>query len=65
MSTEEPHMSDWNGGIGSAQMAWLQDQLAQAKLLQERVIVACHHQIGKGVLLFLPYAYGRLSPGTS
>ena len=49
MSAEEPHMADWNGGVGSAQLAWLREQLARAKHDQERVIVACHHQIGKGM----------------
>ncbi|KAA6427520.1 MAG: hypothetical protein FRX49_02183 [Trebouxia sp. A1-2] len=48
MSDEEPQMADWNGGIGSAQSGWLNEQLALAKLLGERVIVACHHQIGQG-----------------
>lgn len=50
MSAEEPQMADWNGGIGSEQLAWLKDQLAQAQLCQERVLIACHHQIGAGVL---------------
>ena len=49
MSAEEPHMADWNGGIGSAQLAWLREQLARAQHDQERIIVACHHQIGKGM----------------
>ncbi len=48
MSDEEPQMADWNGGIGSAQLTWLNEQLALAKLSGERVIVACHHQIGQG-----------------
>ena len=48
MSDEEPQMADWNGGIGSAQLGWLNEQLALAKLSGERVIVACHHQIGQG-----------------
>lgn len=48
MSDEEPQMADWNGGIGSAQLGWLNEQLALAKLSGERVIVACHHQIGGG-----------------
>ena len=48
MSDEEPQMADWNGGIGSAQLGWLNEQLTLAKLSGERVIVACHHQIGQG-----------------
>ena len=49
MSAEEPHMADWNGGVGSAQLAWLQEQLVRAQHDQERIIIACHHQIGKGM----------------
>ena len=49
LSAEEPQMSDWNGGLASAQLHWLKQQLAQAASRQQRVIVACHHQIGKGV----------------
>ena len=41
-----PQMSDWNGGITSAQMEWLKQQLAAAEAGGERVIVACHHQVG-------------------
>ena len=49
MSPAEPQMADWNGGVGSHQLAWLKEQLANAQESQERVIVACHHQIGKGI----------------
>ena len=65
MSDEEPQMADWNGGIGSAQLGWLKEQLALAKLSGERVVVACHHQIGQGVTACLHHilhsaAYKRL-----
>jgi manganese-dependent ADP-ribose/CDP-alcohol diphosphatase len=43
-----PQMSDWNGGITSAQMEWLKQQLAAAEAGGERVVVACHHQVGAG-----------------
>ena len=48
-SADKPQMTDWNGGVASAQLHWLKQQLAQATTTQQRVIVACHHQIGKGV----------------
>ena len=48
ISPAEPQMADWNGGIGSHQLAWLRERLADANSSQEHVIVACHHQIGKG-----------------
>lgn len=48
MSPEEPQMADWNGGVGSRQLAWLNDELASACQSQQRSIIACHHQIGKG-----------------
>lgn len=48
LSPAEPQMADWNGGIGARQLAWLREQLASACQSQERIIVACHHQIGKG-----------------
>ena len=51
MLPEEPQMADWNGGIGSRQLAWLNDELASACQSQERSIVACHHQIGKGTCM--------------
>ena len=45
---QEPHIVDWNGGIGKQQFAWLSEQLQQAAAAQERVIIACHHQLGQG-----------------
>jgi 3',5'-cyclic AMP phosphodiesterase CpdA len=32
----------WNGGIGSEQMNWLQDQLTSAQSAGKKVIVLCH-----------------------
>lgn len=43
-----PQMSDWNGGITSAQMDWLKQQLAAAEAGGEVVVVGCHHQVGAG-----------------
>lgn len=54
MSPAEPQMVDWNGGIGSHQLVWLKEQLSDANTSQERVIVACHHQIGKGTHAHIP-----------
>ena len=32
----------YNGGLGSAQLAWLRDELAAAAAAEERVIILCH-----------------------
>jgi hypothetical protein len=45
-----PQMSDWNGGITQAQLAWLRAELAAAEASGQRVLVASHHQLGKGAL---------------
>lgn len=45
---QHPQMSPWNGGIGQRQLSWLQGVLQQAEEDGSRVIVASHHQIGKG-----------------
>ena len=50
LTEEEPHMTDWNGGIGKQQLAWLSAELQQAAASQQRVILACHHQLGQGML---------------
>lgn len=50
LSEQEPHMVSWNGGIGKRQFAWLADQLQQASTDNQRVIIACHHQLGLGEL---------------
>ena len=48
LTEQEPHMTDWNGGIGFQQFAWLDQQLQEAAAAQEQVIIACHHQLGHG-----------------
>jgi 3',5'-cyclic AMP phosphodiesterase CpdA len=35
----------WNGGLGPEQKAWLAETLAAACLLQEKVIIFCHHPV--------------------
>jgi len=37
-----PQAYDWNGGIGAAQLAWLDGVLAEADSLGQRVILFCH-----------------------
>ncbi len=41
----EPNANDWNGGIGNAQYAWLEETLARAHAAGERVIVMGHFPI--------------------
>ncbi len=36
------------GGISSQQLQWLQQQLADAIAINERIIIACHHPLLKG-----------------
>jgi 3',5'-cyclic AMP phosphodiesterase CpdA len=36
---------EWNGGIGKAQLAWLEERLAKAAAAHERVIAFCHFPI--------------------
>jgi len=48
MSEEEPQMSSWNGGITQRQLAWLRGELSAAEAAGERVLVASHHQVGRG-----------------
>eukprot|EP00232_Nephroselmis_pyriformis_P019570 CAMPEP_0182880468 /NCGR_PEP_ID=MMETSP0034_2-20130328/16581_1 /TAXON_ID=156128 /ORGANISM="Nephroselmis pyriformis, Strain CCMP717" /LENGTH=308 /DNA_ID=CAMNT_0025013451 /DNA_START=29 /DNA_END=955 /DNA_ORIENTATION=+ len=45
---EHDHIKPWNGGICSAQMAWLVAALARARAAGERVVVATHHPVGPG-----------------
>jgi len=40
-----PNAQDWNGGVGSAQLAWLRQRLAQAAQAHQQVIVCCHWPI--------------------
>lgn len=48
LSDADPQMSGWNGGITQRQLAWLRGELAAAEAAGERVIVASHHQVGRG-----------------
>jgi len=36
---------DWNGGLGSQQISWLEDTLKQASLSGEKVLVFCHFPV--------------------
>jgi len=36
---------DWNGGLGSQQISWLEDILKQASLSGEKVLVFCHFPV--------------------
>jgi 3',5'-cyclic AMP phosphodiesterase CpdA len=38
----------WGGGVGSAQMRWLKDTLADAEAKRERVIIATHNPLAPG-----------------
>lgn len=35
----------WNGGIGSAQMTWLENELKEAEVNKRKVIVLCHFPV--------------------
>mmetsp|Transcript_14247 Transcript_14247/g.43033 ORF Transcript_14247/g.43033 Transcript_14247/m.43033 type:complete len:217 (-) Transcript_14247:394-1044(-) len=48
LSDSEPHMHNWNGGIGKAQLKWLEEELASASEAGNRCLVAGHHQVGQG-----------------
>lgn len=48
LSERHPQMAFWNGGIPSTQSEWLKAELSAAERAGEHVIVAAHHQIGKG-----------------
>ena len=48
LSDERPQMSSWNGGVTRRQLGWLRGELAAAEAAGERVIVASHHQLGRG-----------------
>lgn len=48
LGPQHPQMSAWNGGITRRQLAWLQGELAAAEAAGERVVLACHHQVGEG-----------------
>lgn len=44
----EARMVRWNGGVGAAQLAWLEGQLGEARTSGERVVVASHHCLAQG-----------------
>ena len=48
LGAAHPQMSPWNGGVASAQLAWLTERLAAAAAAGRRVVVAGHHQVGAG-----------------
>lgn len=50
LTQENPQMSSWNGGVTSKQLAWLKQQLSEADVAGERVVVAAHHQVGLGAV---------------
>jgi predicted phosphodiesterase len=41
-SALQPNGMPWNGGIGSEQMQWLEEQLKEAEKGKRKIIVACH-----------------------
>ncbi len=41
----EPAAKRWNGGVSEKQLAWLENELAQADAAQERVILCGHHPL--------------------
>jgi len=48
LGEDEPQMASWNGGITSSQLRWLDERLTEANVAGESVIVAAHHQAGRG-----------------
>jgi 3',5'-cyclic AMP phosphodiesterase CpdA len=40
-----PNAQTWNGGIGRAQLCWLEGQLAQADRAGQKVVVFCHYPV--------------------
>jgi manganese-dependent ADP-ribose/CDP-alcohol diphosphatase len=40
-----PNAQTWNGGIGAAQLAWLERILSRAASARERVVVFCHFPV--------------------
>ena len=44
----ETRMQPYNGGLGSAQLRWLDAQLEHARAKGDRLIVASHHAFAKG-----------------
>jgi manganese-dependent ADP-ribose/CDP-alcohol diphosphatase len=44
-SSLKPNALFWNGGIGSVQMKWLEEQLSDARSEGQKVIIVCHFPI--------------------
>jgi manganese-dependent ADP-ribose/CDP-alcohol diphosphatase len=44
-SSGEKNAIDWNGGVSSAQIAWLASQLNDATLKNEKVFIMCHFPV--------------------
>ena len=42
---EKPNYHDWNGGIGSTQMNWLEKELQNASDKKQKVAVFCHYPL--------------------
>lgn len=47
-SSDYPQMLSWNGGLRSAQLDWLRQELAQAEASNESCIVCSHHPLVAG-----------------
>ncbi len=41
----KPNSFDWNGGIGSTQMDWLEGELQKATDKKQKVVVCCHYPL--------------------
>lgn len=44
-SEGEPNGFDWNGGIGTRQLAWLADQLEKSSQARQKVFIVCHFPV--------------------
>ena len=42
---EKPNYHDWNGGIGSTQMNWLEKELQNASDKKQKVAIFCHYPL--------------------
>lgn len=45
LTSEEPHMVSWNGGITVSQKQWLLQELDKSLSFDKKVVVCCHHQV--------------------
>lgn len=44
-ANNQPNSNDWNGGISSEQISWLEKQLKQAAAKNLKVVVFCHYPL--------------------